>query len=83
MSESKIKGYCPIAVRDDRGGNSTVSYNPDEKKFIFSISGDVIERPLTIQEINLLKDNFEDIISMRGRYLFLKDYDLDGKKVDG
>ena len=33
------KGYKPIAVRDDRSGNTVVSHNPEEGKYLLSVSG--------------------------------------------
>lgn len=75
-----FEDFKPIAVRDDRNGTTVISYDQKTKKFLVSVSGEILERPLTLKEIEVLRDNFNDILEMKGRYLFIKEYDILGSQ---
>lgn len=69
--------YAPIAVRDDRSGNTVISYSTEHRDFILSVSGKLMG-PISLNEIKALVENLKDVIEMRGQYLFIKDYDSHG-----
>lgn len=66
--------YKPIALRDDYNGKSVISFNTETKRFSCSVGDKSIE-PLTLRELEVLRDNLTDVLEMKGRYLFIKDYD--------
>lgn len=74
------EGYVPVAVRDDRSGNTVISFSTEKRNFILAVSGK-ISGPFTLDEVKALKDNLEDIIEMKGRYLFISEYDVRGNKT--
>ena len=69
------EGFLPIAVRDDRAGNTVISFNPETREFLLSVSGK-LAGPFTKDEIMALRENIGDVVEMRGRYLFIEEYDL-------
>ena len=74
------RGYKPIAVRDDRSGNTVVSHNPEEGKYRLSVSGK-LAGPYTMRELEVLRDNIADVIDMKGLPPhYLKDYDVYGEQ---
>ncbi len=74
------KKFVPIAVRDDCAGNTVVSYDVEDEAFLVAISGKLLG-PITLAEIKSLRDNLNDVIEMGGRYLFIKEYDTNGRKA--
>ena len=80
MLDEMTEGYVPIAVRDDRSGNTVVSYNSETQEFLVSVSGK-LAGPFKLNELKVLRENINDVIEMRGRYLFIKEYTLRGEKT--
>jgi len=76
-----FEGYKSIAVRDDRYGNNVISYNPTRKDFMFSINGKPAG-PFTLKEMQGLKENINDVVSMRGNFLYIEAYSPDGTRQD-
>lgn len=74
------EGYKPIAVRDDITGNTVISFNTETRDFILSVSGKMLG-PLTTKELTTLNLNIGDVIEMKGRFLFIDSYDVDGAKL--
>ncbi len=74
------KGYKPIAVRDDIAGNTVISFSTENRDFILSVSGKLMG-PLTLKEIKALQENIGDVIEMKGRYLFIKEFDVHGNET--
>jgi hypothetical protein len=82
MIDKMTKGYRPIAVRDDRAGNTVISYNTEERKFLISVTGK-LAGPFTMKELEALNANLNDIIEMKGSPpLFIQDYDVRGNRND-
>lgn len=78
--EEVTNGYTPIAIRDDRSGNTVVSHNPIEGKYLVSVSGK-LSGPYTMRELEVLKDNVQDVLDMKGLPPhYLKDYDIYGRQ---
>ena len=74
-----FEGYKTIAVRDDRFGDNRISYNPYTRDFMFCINGKPAG-PFTLKELQGLRENINDVVSMRGTYLFIEEYAPDGSK---
>ena len=74
------EGFLPIAVRDDRAGNTVISFNPDTREFLLSVSGK-LAGPFKLTEIKALIENLRDVIEMKGRYLYIEDYDARGNRT--
>lgn len=81
MIEKIIKDFKPIAVRDDYHGKAVISYNIETQEFLLSVSGKLMD-PINLKEITILRDNLNDVLEMRGRYHFIKEYDVKGNKLD-
>jgi hypothetical protein len=75
------EGYLPVAVRDDRHGTNIMSFNPVTKMFYFSING-IAAGPFKLDELQSLKENVDDIASMKGHFIFITAYDSYGKSDD-
>jgi hypothetical protein len=75
------EGYLPVAVRDDRNGTCVMSFNPVTKMFYFSIN-EIAAGPFKLDELKGLKENIDDIVSMRGQFVFITAYDAYGKSDD-
>ena len=75
--------FRPIAVRDDRLGLCTISHNPNaaKDKFMVGINGKTAG-PFSESELKALVENMKDVLSMRGRYLYIQDYNVDGSKKE-
>jgi len=71
------EGYKPIAVRDDISGNTVISFNTETRDFVLAVSGKIMG-PITMKEIKALRENLSDVIEMKGRYLYIKDFTVDG-----
>ena len=80
MIEEITKGYTPIAVRDDRAGNTVISFNTETNLFLISVTGKLLG-PLTLAEMKATRENFNDVIEMKGRYLFITEYDVHGNRT--
>lgn len=80
MIEEMIKGYRPVAVRDDFAGNTVVSFNTETRKFLLSVSGKLMG-PIDLDEIKALLENLKDIVEMKGHYNYIKEYDVQGNKT--
>lgn len=78
--DDMTKGFIPVAVRDDRAGNTVISYNTETREFLLSVSGK-LAGPFTLDELKALTDNLGDIIEMKGRYLFIQEYDVKGNRT--
>ena len=74
------KGFVPIAVRDDRGGNCVISYNTLNKKYFLVINGHGAG-PFTLPDMKQMVENMKDVIDLKGRYIYIEDYDVDGTRV--
>lgn len=72
--------FFPIAVRDDLNGKNIISYNPQTKEYLLSISGK-LAGPITLKEIEILQENLKDVLELKGRYLFIKEYDIQGNRT--
>ena len=79
--DEMTKGYVPIAVRDDHMGNTVVSFNTEERKFLLSVDGK-LAGPFTLNELKALNENINDVVSMKGMYLFIKEYTARGEKSE-
>ena len=79
MIDKMVEGFVPIAIRDDYGGNMTVSFNAETKKFLLSTNGK-LAGPYSLEEIKVLKENLNDVIEMNGMYLFLTAYTVQGEQ---
>jgi len=77
----RVEGFKPIAVRDDRLGNTVISYNTGTREFVLTVSGK-FAGPFTLGELKALKENLNDVIDMKGRYLFIKEYDQYGQRTE-
>lgn len=75
------KGFKPIAVRDDRGGTCVVSYNPDTKEYFLAVGGKGAG-PFTLNELKQLTANVTDVIDLRGVYIYIETYGVDGTFLD-
>tara|TARA_R110000751_G_scaffold1590_2_gene5901 strand:- start:1928 stop:2227 length:300 start_codon:yes stop_codon:yes gene_type:complete len=71
--------FVPIAVRGRTGQTSVVSYRAGSKEFLISVAGKV-SGPFEIGELEVLMANIADVISFDGTYLYIKEYEVDGKK---
>ena len=74
------EGYRPIAVRDDIAGNTVISYSTEGQDFILSVSGKLLG-PLTLKEMKALRENISDVIEMKGRFLYIKEFDVHGNET--
>lgn len=74
-------GYKTIAVRDDRFGNNVISYSPTKDDFMFSINGKPAG-PFTLKELQGLRENINDVVSMRKNFLYIEEYSPDGSRPD-
>jgi uncharacterized protein (UPF0264 family) len=79
MIDNLTEGFMPVAVRDDHNGNTVVSFNTETREFLLSVSGK-LAGPFKIEELKVLRENINDVVEMRGRYMFIKDYDVRGDK---
>lgn len=75
-----LEHYRPIAVRQNGLGNCVISYWPDEKLFLVSVNGK-LSGPYTIREIEAIKENFTDVIDLRGSFLYISEYDVYGNET--
>jgi hypothetical protein len=73
------QGYVPIAVRDDRQGNCVISYNTLNKKYFLVINGSGAG-PFTLPDMKQMVENMKDVIDLKGRYIYIEDYDVDGTR---
>jgi len=73
------EGYKPIAVRDDRLGTCVISFHITEKKFFIYVNGKNVG-PLELRDLSSLKENVNDVLSMKGQYMFIDDYDIYGEQ---
>lgn len=82
VTEDRVpaEGYTPIAVRDDIVGNTVISFNTETRDFILAVSGKMLG-PVTLKEVEALTLNLQDVIEMKGRYLFIQDYDAAGNQT--
>lgn len=80
MSINIPKDYRPIAVRDDRMGTCVISYNHKLQRFYFAIDGKGAG-PFSINELKALVENLKDVIDLKGRFIFIEDYNPDGSKA--
>lgn len=80
MIDKMTEGFKPIAVRDDRQGNTVVSFNTETREFLLSVSGK-LAGPFKLNELRALRENLNDVIDMEGRYLFIKEYTSRGEKT--
>ena len=71
------KAYKPVAIRKNGLGNCVISYNTDDKSFIVSVNGK-LSGPFVLGEIEAIRDNFSDLLEMRGMYLFMSHFDIYG-----
>jgi hypothetical protein len=74
------EGYKPIAVRDDIAGNTVISYSTENRDFILAVSGKLMG-PVTLKEIKALRENLNDVIELKGRYLFIKEFNVTGEST--
>jgi hypothetical protein len=81
MLDEITEGYVPIAVRDDRLGNTVISHNTEKRDFLLSVSGK-LAGPFSLNELKALIENIGDVIEMKGRYLYIKEYDAHGKHTE-
>jgi hypothetical protein len=81
MSVLIPQGYSPIAVRDDRGGNCVISFNPAKKSYFMVINGQGCG-PLSLEDMKQMVENMKDVIELKGMYVYIQDYDADGTKLD-
>lgn len=73
------KGYVPIAVRDDRGGNCVISYNTSTRKYFLVINGSGAG-PFSLPDMRQMVENMKDVIDLKGRYIYIEDYAADGTR---
>jgi len=74
-------GYKTIAVRDDRSGKCVISYHPERKEYLLVVDGKPAG-PFTERELKALDANIQDVIHLRGRYLYIEDYTADGQRIE-
>ena len=74
------EGYRPIAIRDDRMGACVVSYHHSKQRFFFAIDGKAAG-PFTVNELKALVENLKDVIELKGRFIFIDEYDVYGKRT--
>jgi hypothetical protein len=77
MLDELTEGFIPVAVRDDRNGNSVISFNPETRKFLLAVSGK-LAGPMSLDELKALKENMVDVIDLKGRFIYLQGYDVYG-----
>ena len=75
----ETEGYKPVAVRDDITGNTVISFNTDKRDFILAVSGKLLG-PITAKELAALSANIVDVLELKGRFLFIEDYDVHGNQ---
>jgi len=75
------EGYLPVAVRDDRNGTCVMSFNPVTKMFYFSVN-EIAAGPYKLDELKSLRENIDDIVTMKGHFVFITAYDAYGKSDD-
>ena len=81
MSDLLIpEGFHPIAVRDDRMGTCVISFSPSRKRFYLVIDGQGAG-PFDIQNLKALKENLADVIEMKGRFIYITEYEADGTRT--
>lgn len=78
-TREEYAAYTPVAVRKNGLGMCVISHNPETKQFIVSVNGN-ISGPYTLREIEAARDNFTDLLDMRGMYLYIQDYDIFGEE---
>ena len=71
------EGYRPIAVRDDRQGKTIISYNMNIQRFYFVVNGSAAG-PFTINDLRALNANIKDVIDLKGRFIYIEEYDASG-----
>lgn len=72
-------GWRTIAVRDDRQGKCVISFNRDTKTFYFSVNGSAAG-PFNEKDLRQLMENIRDVLSMKGNFLYISEYDTMGNK---
>jgi hypothetical protein len=67
-------GYRKIVVRENQSGFSLcdVYFNPDTKKY-FIRTGDRLAGPMDKLQLVAIKDAINDVLWLKGNYLFLED----------
>jgi hypothetical protein len=73
--------FKPVAVRDDRLGTTVVSFDPDTKEFFIVVNGKQMG-PLMLADIKCLRENLNDIIDLKGRFVYIESYNPDGSQKD-
>ena len=78
--QSVPEGFRPVAVRDDRQGRCVISYNRDTKTFYFCVNHGVAG-PFNSKDLTQLMENIKDVLSMKGSFHYIDDYDSQGNKT--
>jgi hypothetical protein len=64
------QGYLPVAVRDDRYGKCRVYHHPSINSYFLSVNGKILG-PLNVAELRNIRENVDDVLELRGRYVYL------------
>jgi len=67
------KGYKLIAVRQERFGTNEIYFHAELKRFVIYMNSKM-SPPFTLDELKVIKENIDDVISMRGSYNYIEDY---------
>lgn len=73
------EGFRPIAVRDDRMGTCVISFHP-ERRLFFLVTDGKGAGPFKLNELKALVENLKDVIDLKGRFIYIEDYEPDGTK---
>jgi hypothetical protein len=79
------QGFRPIAVRDDRQGKCVISFNLETKEFYLVVNSSTDKPPVgagpfTLNDLKQLVENVKDVIGLKGQYLFIEEYEVDGSR---
>lgn len=62
-------------------GNCVISYNYEKKLYVVMVNKKPVG-PLTLNELRAMVENIHDVLDLRGRYVFIDEYDVYGDKIN-